>query len=154
MKLKPFVITERIILGLENGDQRHVLKQLVAPMAAAGNILADEEQFLDDLIAREEEVTTVMENGVAFPHARSAVVNRLCLTIGVADEENAVTFNPESDMTSRLFFCIAVPAFAPTAHIPILQSLATYARDLKRVERLLKSKTPSQVVKKLATFKG
>ena len=85
---------------------------------------------------------------------KSEAINRLCLVIGIAGEDG-IHFNPEaSDAISRLFFCIGVPAFAPTAHIPILQSLANYARDIRRVERILLSKTPSQATRCLANYKG
>ena len=100
--------------------------------------------------AREDQVTTVMENGVAFPHTRSETVKRLCVVVGTSEE--GLQFGPESK--SNLFILIGVPSFAPTAHIPILQILANYARDPKRVERLISSKTPSQIVRSLANLKG
>ncbi len=153
MKLKPFIMSDRIILGLNDGSQEDVLRQLIQPLVDAGNLISDPDKFIHDLLEREKQVTTVMENGVAFPHTRSEAVNRLCLTVGVA-EPDGIHFNPENDAVSRLFFCIGVPAFAPTAHIPILQSLASFAREEKRVERLLGSKTPSQITRSLGNYKG
>lgn len=154
MKLKPFILPERIVIGIQPGSQEDVLKQLSEPLISAGNLITSADKFLEDLLKREREVTTVMENGVAFPHTRSTAVSRLCLVIGLTPPDAPIKFNPEGEADSRLFFCIGVPAFAPTAHIPILQSLANFARDDKRVERLMKSKTPAQVVRKFATFKG
>ena len=153
MKLKPFVKSDRIVIGLKKGDRKSVLEQLIQPMNGEGAI-DDTEKFLDDLIKREEELTTVMENGVAFPHARSTTVRRLFLVIGVADEENAMAFGPDPEVKSRLFFCIGVPSFAPTAHIPVLQALANYVQDMARVEKLVASRIPSEIVKRLSTFKG
>lgn len=151
MKLKPFVVSERVVLNLADGPRRAVLEQLAKPLVAGGAVV-DAAQFLDDLEAREAQVTTVMENGVAFPHTRSVAVSRLCLTVGLAAAP--IHFSPERTILSRLFFCIGVPAFAPTAHIHILQCLATFAREEKRVERLLECTTPSQVVKLLANYRG
>lgn len=154
MKLKPFILPERIVIGVQPGTQTEILKQLAEPLVAAGNLISSPEKFLEDLLNRELEVTTVMENGVAFPHARSTAVNRLCLTVGLTPSDAPVKFNRDGEADSRLFFCIGVPAFAPTVHIPILQALANFARDEKRVDRLLSSKSPAQVVRKLATFRG
>jgi mannitol/fructose-specific phosphotransferase system IIA component (Ntr-type) len=151
MKLKPFVVSERVVVGLTDGPRREVLEQLIKPLVDGGAV-TDAKQFLDDLGAREEQVTTVMENGVAFPHTRSVAVGRLCLVVGLA--EKAIHFSPDRSLVSRVFFCLGVPTFAPTSHIPILQCLATFARDEKRVERLLECTTPSQVVKLLANYKG
>jgi len=153
MNLKPFITAERVLSGLRDGPSRSVLQQLIQPLIEAGNVIANPDGFLDDLEAREEQVTTVMENGVAFPHARSAAVLRLALTVGLAGPAG-VHFTPAADLTSRLFFCIAVPAFAPTSHIPILQALASFARDPQRVDRLFQAKTPAQVARALANYRG
>lgn len=153
MKLKPFVISERVIIGVKPGDQREVLSQLIQPLVDDGDVLSNPDEFLNGLIRRELELTTVMENGVAFPHARSTAVKRLCLTIGIASDA-PIAFSPDTTQTSQLFFCIGVPSFAPTAHIPILQALANYVRSQSRVDRLLSCRIPSEVVKRLSTFKG
>ena len=135
MKLKPFVSADKVVLNLESGSQGDILKQLMLPLVKVGNMIANEEEFLSDLITRENEVTTVMENGIAFPHARSEAVNRLCLVVGLAPD--GIQFSPEKGNTSKVIFLIGVPSFAPTAHIPILQSLATFAKDEVRLEKLL-----------------
>ena len=81
------------------------------------------------------------------------LVHFVHLRDGLADE-NGIHFNPNSDVCSRLFFCIAVPAFLPTAHINMLQALAKFARDPKRVEKILSSKTPAVASRYLASYKG
>jgi mannitol/fructose-specific phosphotransferase system IIA component (Ntr-type) len=151
MKLKPFITKDRIIIGLEPGDRREIMRQLAQPIVDA-ECIEDLELFLDHLETREDQITTVMENGVAFPHARSQTVRRLCVVVGVT--EAGIQFGPDKNQKSNLFILIGVPSFAPTAHIPILQVLANYARDPKRVERLVASKTPSQIVRSLANLKG
>ena len=150
MKLKTFITTDRILLGVNQGSRREVLKELIQPLVK--DYISDEEAFLDDLEAREDQVTTVMENGVAFPHARSENVKRLGVVVATAPD--GIQFGPEETGQSKLFIMIAVPSFAPTAHIPILQILANYVKDQKRVDRLVASTTPSQIVRSLANLKG
>ena len=151
MKLKPFVTSERIVIGLEAGQRRAILEQLIQPLMDS-DCIADRDAFLNDLEEREEQVTTVLENGVAFPHARSNAINRLCLTVAVDNE--GLSLNDDSGVKSQVFFCIGVPLRTPTAHMPILQTLATYVNDEKRLERLAACTTPSQVVRCLANYKG
>ncbi len=152
MNLSTFLAADRIVLGLTAATPREVLEKLVDPMVKA-DIVSDPERFLADLERREAEITTVMENGVVIPHARSNAVKRLGLCVGIASEPGII-FNPEAGVLSRLFFCIAVPAFAPTAHMPLLQRLAKFAREPQRVERLLKSKTASIGSRYLGSYKG
>ncbi|MCJ8329896.1 MAG: PTS sugar transporter subunit IIA [Lentisphaeria bacterium] len=151
MKLKPFVTSDRIVIGLKQGTRREILEQLIAPIEDS-NCINDSELFLDDLEKREDQVTTVMDNGVAFPHARSTAIDRMCLVVGVAEKD--IHFNTSDKIDSRLFFCIGVPARSPTAHMPILQSLANYVKDEKRRDRLIACTLPSQLVKYLANYKG
>lgn len=152
MKLSNFLSADRIILNFAADSQRHALDQLVQPMIQH-EAVRDPEAFIQDLLRREQEITTVMDNGVALPHARSHAVRRLALTVGIAAEPGIV-FGEDGDLHSHLFFCIAVPAYAPTAHIPMLQLLAKFSRDPKRVEKLMKSKTPSVASRYLGNFKG
>jgi len=152
MKLATFLAADKIILNFTATSQHDVLRQLVAPLVAA-QVVSDSEVFIADLLRREAEFTTVMDNGVALPHARSNAVRRLGLSVGIAAEPG-ILFGEESDVRSRLFFCMAVPAYAPTAHIPLLQALAKFSRDPSRVDKLLKSKTPSVASRYLVNFKS
>ena len=152
MKLQPFVTTERVIIGLEPGDRKSILEQLIQPLVDS-DCISDTDLFIKDLEEREDQVTTVLENGVAFPHARSTAVTRLCMTVGIAGE-GGVVLNSGSDVKTPVFFCIGVPSRTPTAHMPILQTLANYVKDEKRLERLAACTTGSQVVRCLANYKG
>ena len=152
MNFKNFLDSDKILFGLTADNQRNALEKLISPLAKAGNV-TDPEVFLKDLQQRETEVTTVMDNGVAIPHARSHVVKRLALVIALSDE-NGVRFNPESDVKCRLIFCISIPHFAPTSHLPLLQTLAKFSHDSRRVEKVLSYKTRAGVIRYLSSFKG
>ena len=152
MDLKKFLGADNILLNLSATSQRDMFTQLMAPLVKS-EAVTEEKRFLQDLLRREEEITTMIEPGVAFPHARSPVVRRLSLVVGLTDE-NGATFNPDSDINCSLFFCIAIPAFAPTSHLPLLQLLAAFAHNPKRLEKLVQCKTTAAVSKTLCAFKG
>tara|TARA_B100000614_G_C14354089_1_gene414356 strand:- start:212 stop:673 length:462 start_codon:yes stop_codon:yes gene_type:complete len=152
MKLATFLAADKIVLNFHADGQKETLEMLSAPLIKAG-VITSHEAFVADLIRRESEITTVMDNGIAIPHARSNAVRRIGLTVGIA-KGDGIQFGPDEGVLSRLFFCIAVPAYAPTAHIPLLQLVAQFSRDPKRVEKLLKSKTPSVASRYLGNFRG
>jgi len=152
MDFKKFLNLDKILLGITADDQKKILSVLIEPLSKE-NIVNDADVFLEDILRREAEITTVVENGVAIPHARSHAVTRLSLVVGITDG-NGIAFNPNSDIKCNLFFCIAIPSFAPTSHIPLLQLLASFAHNPKRVEKLIQSKKPASVLKSLCTFKG
>jgi mannitol/fructose-specific phosphotransferase system IIA component (Ntr-type) len=115
-------------------------------------IVTDEAVFLADLLQREEQVTTAMEGGIAFPHARSHGVKKLGLTIGIAAGEGLV-FTSDGASDVRLFFCIAIPATASYSHIPLLSMLARFSRDQKCLEKLFSYKTPAGAINFIAGYK-
>jgi mannitol/fructose-specific phosphotransferase system IIA component (Ntr-type) len=152
MDLTALLPQEHVVLNLSGSSRRELMQALVAPLIAA-DVVTDCCGYLADLERRESQITTQMGKGIAFPHARSNAVRRLGLSVGIAGE-NGVTFNEQQPEKCRLFFLIAIPAYAPTAHLPLLQHLAHFAQDEAKVDRLLASSSPLQVARFLTSFKG
>ncbi len=148
IKIKDILRKEWIVRGLKAGTTRDVLVQFVDVLAAEGDVIQDRDRFIEDLVRREENISTVMGNHVAFPHARSNGVKRLCLSVGLTeDPEHGIAFSGNDDV--RLFFCIGVPVYTPTAHLPLLQKLAGLVRKANEVERLLQCKTNASLYSRL-----
>ncbi len=152
MDLKALLPRQHVLFHVEGRNRREILRALVRPLVQDG-LVVDERSFINHLERREDEITTQLDRGIAFPHARSEAARRLALVVGVTDEPGLV-FNVEREDLCRVFFLIAVPSFAPTAHLPVLQFLANFAHQRPRVEKLLSAKTPAQLIRVLATFKG
>ncbi len=75
-------------LAIRPGSKRAVLDQLIEPLARGG-LLADRQDFLARLLAREELISTGLENGVALPHLREpreCAIGRPVLAIGVCPQ--------------------------------------------------------------------
>ena len=77
--------------------------------------MTDAETFNNRVLKREGQITTVIGNGVAVPHARSRDVTRPGLA-GILKEP--IKFNEDGDEVS-LIFLISIPSFAPVAHMPL-----------------------------------
>ncbi len=152
MNLKNVLKPDRMLLGVDGTDQELILKRLIQPFIN-DDVIADSEVFLADLLRREAEITTVMDNGVAIPHARSHTVKRLALVVGISGGDG-VAYDSETGVLCHLFFCIAIPSFAPTAHLPLLKLLAAFARDSRRVKKLIHFKTSSAAIRYLCAFRS
>ncbi len=148
MDLRLLLPREHVVVHAAVGARRVFLACLAAPLVHDGTV-SDLETFLTELEQRERQVTTQVPGGIAFPHARSRCVRRLGLVVGTAAPPG-VSFGEEEDEPCRLFFLIAVPASAPTAHLPLLRYLSAFVRQPARVQRLLEARTPAQVVRILA----
>ncbi len=150
MDIKSLLPSSHVILGLAADSRRQVWERLCAPLVEE-NIVTDADAFLADLERREQQVTTRISPLVALPHARSNYARRLGVVVGLAGEQPIVYAPGEEG--PRLVLLIAVPAFAPTAHLPILQQFAAFARSPARLEKLLSQSSPAQIVRLLTAAK-
>ena len=150
MDLTTLLPRNHILIGFAGDNRLDIFRHLAEPMVNDG-IVTDLDGFVADLERREDEITTQVESGIAFPHARSHTVRRLALTVGISHAEG-VLFDPHVDEHCRIFFLLAVPAFAPTAHLPVLQRLANFVSDLRQINKLLACKTPAQATRCLLSY--
>lgn len=151
MDIRNLLPSSHVMVCLKASNRRDVLTQLSAPLLKDA-IVTDLEVFLADLERREDEISTQITHDIAIPHARSNAVRRLGFTMGIAPEPGLM-FNPASGHNCRVFFLVAVPAFAPTAHLKLLQHIVHFANDAKKMPKLLTAKTPGQAVTLLVNFK-
>lgn len=140
------------IVNLDCTTREEAIAQLIRPLVDTG-IITDEDEFARDVEEREQQITTVIGNGVAIPHARTKVASRLGLSVGIMSEGKTLAFSDDPEVEPvYLMFMIAIPSFAPASHLPLLQHLAKFIRYDKKVAKLLKSKTPAAAAKYLISF--
>jgi PTS system fructose-specific IIC component len=80
MDLKTLLPKEHILLDFSAANRAELFAACTAPLVASG-IVTDAAAFEAALEAREQQVTTRLEEGIALPHARSAVAKRLGLVL-------------------------------------------------------------------------
>jgi len=151
MDLKVLMPRGHVLLNLAGNTRRKMLRALAQPLVD-DQIVTDLEAFLDHVERREDQITTQIGKDIAIPHARSATVRRLGLTLGLADEPG-LPFNPAAPHPCRFLFLVAIPSFSPTAHLGLLQVLVHFSNDRRRLEKLGDSKTATQAVNALLSFK-
>ena len=150
MDLTRLVPAGHCVLDLDTDCYKEAIRTTMQPLVDSG-IVTDAETFNNRVLKRENQITTVIGNGVAVPHARSRDVTRLGLAVGILREP--IKFNDEGDEVS-LIFLISIPSFAPVAHMPLLQHLASFVRYPKKIDKLLASKTPAAAAKYLCSYKA
>ncbi len=140
--LKHKISEKTIITGIKSETQEDILKELVMVMCNTG-MVQDWKLLLNDIILREKLFGTGMENGIAFPHARTAGVKSLCIAIGV--KKTGVDFGAMDGKPSRVFVMIASPKDTSAPHIQVLASFSTILRKKETVDRILNAETPAEV---------
>ena len=116
----------------------------LAEKALALGIASNKEQFIRDILLREEQFTTNMGQGVASPHCKSSSVRGP--SIIVLRLEQAVRWSEDDEGPVDLVINLAVPKAAPAAsHLQLLSQIARKLADEGFINRLRAAKTPEEM---------
>ena len=126
MKIADLLAKESIGLQAKVGSKADALEHLVALMAKSGK-LADEAEYKRCVLAREEEGSTGIGEGIAIPHAKTNAVKAPGLAAMIVAE--GVDFASLDDQPAKLFFLIAAPDTEDNVHLDVLSRLSTLLMD-------------------------
>ena len=136
-----------ICLDIAANDKQGLFVELAARLKASGKI-ANQDQFVRDLWARENLDNTGFEQGVALPHAKSEAVLQPAIVIGISRQ--GIDYGAEDGLPSRLFFMIASPAGGANHHIEVLAELSTKLLEPGFIAGMQAATSKAEVLKLLA----
>ena len=140
------VLDERsVTLELQARECDAALREIIATMQCDGKV-DDVEKLFGEVLARERTHSTFMGRGVAFPHARTNLVNQICL--GIGRSRDGVMFGPDGEL-AHLIFVIAVPQRMVTDYLTCVGTLARLSSDENTRAALDNAKTPADFVEVL-----
>ncbi|MEO6871163.1 MAG: PTS sugar transporter subunit IIA [Chthoniobacterales bacterium] len=111
-----------------------------------GGELTESAQFYDLVMEREEKSSTVANGGVAFPHARTNLVEKLLL--GIGRSKAGIPFAGRADLV-HLIFVIAVPQQMVNDYLICVGALARLLKNEDRRKALLEAATPAEFFEEL-----
>ncbi|MFO7892912.1 MAG: PTS sugar transporter subunit IIA [Longimicrobiales bacterium] len=132
MILREFFDTDVVDLDLEGESKDEVLKELISLLE-----LDDKsEGILFKMLKRRENLgSTGIGRGIAIPHCRSLVVNRLRIAFG--RKPDGIDFNAIDDKpVHHLFLIVAPPLEVSNQYLPVLGKIAQFAKEEDVPERL------------------
>lgn len=142
MLLREFFSEDAISLDLKGRTKDDVLKELISLLK-----LDDKsEALLYRMLKRRENLgSTGIGRGIAIPHSRSLVVNRLRVAFGRRAE--GVDWKAIDDKPAHFFFLIVAPPLEiSNQYLPVLGKIAQFAKEEDVPRRLLEAKSPAQVL--------
>ena len=138
MKLRELFTAESVNLDLQSESKDDLLKELI------GQLQLDEKSksiLFKTLKRRENLGSTGIGKGIAIPHCRSLVVNRLRLAYG--RKPAGVDFKAIDGEPVRNFFLIVAPPLeVSNQYLPVLGKIAQFAKDADVPGRLQEMSSP------------
>src|SRR5205807_8894603 len=132
------ILDERhIALQLKSRRQANALREIIGLLENTGSVLQPAE-FLAQVLARERVNSTLAENGVAFPHARTALVDQIALAVGRS--RAGIPWNDKGER-ARMVFVVAVPQRLVNDYLVLVGALARITRNEQELHALLAAAT-------------
>lgn len=147
LQISSFMNAQAVRLRLRGTTKTEVLNELVGLLADAGAV-TDLATARNDLLAREESMSTGLVEGVAIPHARTTAVSRLVCAVGMAPD--GVDFDSIDGEPSKVFVLTLSPEGAPAPHVQFMAALGQ-AMASGVCERLLTCRTEQEVLRMLSS---
>jgi len=140
MKLREFFTADATSLDLEAESKDELLKELVGLLDLDGK---SEAILFKTLKRRENLGSTGIGHGIAIPHCRSLVVNRLRLAYG--RKPGGLDFKAiDGEPVYNFFLIVAPPLEVSNQYLPVLGKIAQFAKDPEVPDRLREIETPDE----------
>src|SRR5437870_6302448 len=130
----------QVILRLRSRKLPNALREIIQ-LLAQNRKIDNAERFFEQLLAREQEHPSVVENGVAFPHARTDLVDEI--VVGIGRSRAGIPVGPDQQR-ARLIFVIGVPERLVNDYLICVGALVRLVKDDAIRTALLKADTPRQ----------
>ena len=140
MELREFFSEDAIKLDVAGTTKDDVLKELIALLK-----LDDKSQgMLFKMLKRRENLgSTGIGRGIAIPHCRSLVVNKLRVAFG--RKKAGVDFKAiDEKLVNFLFLIVAPPLEVSNQYLPVLGKIAQFSKEPDVPSRLLEITQPRE----------
>jgi mannitol/fructose-specific phosphotransferase system IIA component (Ntr-type) len=140
MELREFFSEDVVKLDLGGESKDEILKELIRLLG----LDEKSEGILYKMLKRRENLgSTGIGKGIAIPHCRSLVVNRLRVAFGRKPE--GVDFKAiDEQPVYNIFLIVAPPLEVSNQYLPVLGKIAQFSKDSDVVSRLEQIEKPDE----------
>ena len=131
-----------IICNLKADSKDEAILELVDLVSKSPNI-TDRKVLLDDIMQREAKMSTGMEHGIAFPHAKSEGVKHL--TVAIGRKKSGIEFDSLDGLPSQIFVLIASPTDEASPHLQVLAAMSGVLSQEENRKKILNAKSAEEI---------
>ena len=141
--LKDVITLDCINTDLKGTTKSEIIDEMVDILYNNGK-LNDREEYKQEILKREAQSSTGMEEGIAIPHGKTKAVKIPTVAIGIS--KKGVDYESLDGEPSHLFFMIAAPENSNDSHIELLSKITTLLLEDDIRESLLNAKNKEEVL--------
>lgn len=150
MRITDLLQKESIRLNAAPANKNEAIEMLIELQSQNGSI-ADREAYKTAILARENQGSTAVGDGIAIPHAKSDAVKHPALAAMTVP--GGVDYASLDGKPSNLLFMIAAPNDGDV-HLEVLSRLMTMLMDESFRAKLLSAKSEDDFLKEIDSFES
>ncbi|MBN1983263.1 MAG: PTS sugar transporter subunit IIA [Chitinivibrionales bacterium] len=121
MKIQDVIFSNAILIDLKPQPKTAVITQMAKFLGLIHNI-KDSDGLVQKILEREADISTGIGYGIAIPHARTPIVDHICMVAARCVE--GIDFDAIDEQPVNLLFMLASPPTNADEHRDILSSLS------------------------------
>lgn len=146
MRLTELLNEKAISTRLRAHSKREAIAELVGLLESAHGIDSQGE-ILDRVFRREAMMSTGIGNGVAIPHGKARLVDRLVAACGVSAE--GIDFESVDAEPATLFILLVAPESGGAMHVKVLANISRLLKEESVRQSLRDAGTPEAFLAEL-----
>lgn len=143
MKIESLLSEKNIALNLELSTKKEVIDAMLAIVADHAHV-KDSHRLRQDVLRREEEMSTGIGKKIALPHAKTSAVSHPVLTFATLKDD--INFDAIDNEPVEIIFLLATPEDMLAEHLKLLGRITRIAGRSDVRARLLHAATPAEVL--------
>ena len=143
MRLTELVNPQAVTTRLRARNKRDAIAELVELLESAHGIDSHGE-VLDRVLRREAMMSTGIGNGVAIPHGKAKLVDRMVAACGVSPE--GIEFESVDGEPARIFILLVAPESGGALHVKVLANISRLLKEESVRQSLREAANPEAFV--------
>ena len=139
-----------VSIALRAAGKTDVIEELLDLMVQNGRLAYDNKQnVLDDILEREDTMTTGMQDGIALPHAKTDGVSELISAVGLVKE--GIDFDSLDGKKSCIFVLTLAPAASQEPYLEYLAQISKVLMNEENRNKILQCRTNAELYEFVTT---
>jgi len=151
MELRDILFQDAILVNWNPTSKEEAITALVDALDQA-DLLTNRGQVLQDVMEREASLSTGLEEGIAYPHARSDGVKQVVVAFGIV--KNGLSFDSRDQKPARFIPLMVSPRSGGAPHIYFMAEIVKLLEKSEIRNKLLESTSPEEVYRILTGAKS
>jgi fructose-specific phosphotransferase system IIA component len=146
-QISEIISTDHIVLDLDVKDKFDAISVLIKTLGSSDHVV-DQAQFARDLIQREKDFPTGLENGTALPHARTTAVTDLIMAF--ARCKHGVDFGAPDSKPAHLIFLFGVPRDEVRNYLKTIAQLSRLLQQERFRNGLMRARNAKEIISEVS----